>query len=137
MYAPRAHTCTHTQHCPTPAVRRLLITAERGSGGLLGLTAVLCAVLQAANVSEIVSGKTPDLGLFRVLLPAILLHGFYDFALFLLAVFSYAEELDTSTGFQMFTLCISFLTFLGGVKYAHVRFKQVSILKRKSADAKY
>ena len=86
---------------------------------------LFCAVLQAANVSEIVSGKTPDLSLWRVLLPAIILHGFFDFSLFLLAIFAFAEGID-STGYEIFTLIVSLCIGLIGLKYAHTRFKQVT-----------
>lgn len=86
---------------------------------------LICAVIQAVNVSKIVIGKVSEMSLFRVLLPAIILHGTFDFALFVLAVFSFAEDINT-TAFEVFTLVVAAIIGCVGMRYAYTSFRDVA-----------
>jgi len=52
---------------------------------------VICSVLQATNLSKRLMGDE-TMNLFRILLPAVLLHGSFDFVLFLFGSIQYAYE---------------------------------------------
>jgi len=87
---------------------------------------LICAVMQAVNVSKIVMGTyASNMSMFRVILPAILLHGTFDFTLFVLSVLSYAEDISSTT-FELFTLGLAASIGLIGMRYAWVQFKDVS-----------
>jgi len=87
---------------------------------------LVCAVIQAANVSKIVMGTYESgMSMFRVILPAIILHGSFDFTLFVLSLVSYAEDIS-STGFELFTLGVAAGIGMLGMRYAWVQFRDVS-----------
>jgi len=87
---------------------------------------LICAVLQATNVSKIVMGTyASNMSLFRVMFPAIFLHGTFDFTLFVLSLVSYAEDISSTT-FELFTLGVAATIGLIGMRYAWVQFQEVS-----------
>lgn len=87
---------------------------------------LICAVLQAANLSKVVLGMR-EMSLFQVLLPAVLLHGAFDFVLFLLGAVSAAFAPES-----MVLLVLSFLLpvliTIGGLIYAIRSYKEVEAL---------
>ena len=57
---------------------------------------VICSVMQAANTSKSAMG-IQEMGTFRAILPAILLHGLFDYVLFLLPYVQYIYQIDELT----------------------------------------
>ena len=86
---------------------------------------LICAVFQGCNVSKIVMGQESDMSLFRVLLPGIVLHGGFDFLLFVLSIVGYAEHID-STWYEIFCLVCAAIVGIVGARVAYTSFKKVA-----------
>jgi Cys-rich protein (TIGR01571 family) len=108
---------------------------------------VICSVLQAANLSKVIIGEqhmslfqvSIDLvyhiqgftrltyvcdGILQILAPALLLHGTFDFILFLLATIGYIYG-GRSAGFEISSLVISMALTVGGAYWAYKSFTTV------------
>lgn len=84
---------------------------------------VICSVLQAVNLSKVLMGNS-QMSLFRILLPAILLHGTFDFSLFLVGTVEFVYGFD-SIGLEIVSILIAALLTIGGSLYAYWAFKKV------------
>jgi RsiW-degrading membrane proteinase PrsW (M82 family) len=84
---------------------------------------VICAVIQAVNLSK-AALRMEKLSLFRVLLPAILVHGSFDFTLFLTDVLAILPDTNLVALFAC-TITISVLIVIGSTIYACVSFKRL------------
>mmetsp|Transcript_26915 Transcript_26915/g.59566 ORF Transcript_26915/g.59566 Transcript_26915/m.59566 type:complete len:121 (+) Transcript_26915:105-467(+) len=84
---------------------------------------VICSVLQATNLSKVLMGER-EMGLFRLLLPAVFLHGCFDFVLFLMGAAQYAYEVD-SVMFDVFSNALPAAITVVGVVVAYRGFTQV------------
>lgn len=86
---------------------------------------VICAVLQAAELSKNVAQLSiRPLPLWRVLLPAIALHGTFDFFLFLMAALQVVYEIK-SVAFDVCTMVVPFLITIAGIVWAYYAFNHV------------
>jgi Cys-rich protein (TIGR01571 family) len=84
---------------------------------------VICSVMQAANLSKVVTG-IQQMNLFQILLPAIMLHGSFDFVLFLLSTL--AVIYPSQEGLcNVLTVVFVVLLTGGGVVAAVVMFNKV------------
>jgi len=84
---------------------------------------VICSVLQAANLSKVMIG-IQRLGLFQILLPAILLHGTFDFVLFLLSTLQFIEN-DADSSYDIISIVMSIVITIGGIIWAYLSFSNV------------
>ena len=84
---------------------------------------VICAVLQAVNLSKALMGSIHS-NLFMILLPALILHGFFDFQLFLLGAIEYAFDLE-SIWLDICSIVFSLLLTIAAAVYAYRSFKSV------------
>lgn len=84
---------------------------------------VICSVLQATNLSKVLMGQS-QMGLIEILLPAIALHGSFDFILFLMGAIQAAFEIE-SIAFEVFSYILPVLITIGGVYWAYVSFNKV------------
>lgn len=62
--------------------------------------------------------------LFKILLPAILLHGFFDFVLMFIGVMQYIYEFE-GIGLEIASLVIALCISIGGALYAYFSFQKV------------
>jgi Cys-rich protein (TIGR01571 family) len=83
---------------------------------------VICAVLQSINLSKVLMGAHSSL--FFILLPALVLHGLFDFQLFLAGVIEYVYDLN-SIALEIGSLVFSLLLAIGSGIYAYKSFRQV------------
>lgn len=90
---------------------------------------LVCAVLQATEMSRRDTGIDPRMPLVRLLLPAVLLHGSFDFFLFLMSALQYVYAID-SVAFDVFTLLFPFAIAVGGVVWAVRAFGAVEAAYR-------
>lgn len=86
----------------------------------------ICAVLQAAQLSKNVAGIV-SISLPMILFPAILLHGSFDFFLFLLSAIQAVFQVD-NVGMDILSFAIPLLMTVGGAVWAYRSFKQVESL---------
>jgi Cys-rich protein (TIGR01571 family) len=84
---------------------------------------VICSVLQSVNLAKVSMGNS-QMSLFRILLPAILLHGTFDFTLFLMGVVEFIYDVE-STSLEVVSLVIAGILTVGGAIYAYNAFKNV------------
>ena len=77
----------------------------------------ICAVIQAVSLSKSVLNQQPA-SLFSLLFPAILLHGSFDFVLFLLGALEFTYELD-SLNMLIATALVAFSLVIIGTAYAY------------------
>lgn len=84
---------------------------------------VICSVLQAANLSKVLIGEE-QMGLFQILLPAYLLHGTFDFILFLLGTLQFIYNAP-SLPLEILSLVVSMLITIGGAVWAYKSFNSV------------
>jgi hypothetical protein len=84
---------------------------------------VICSVLQAVNLSKVLMGNA-QMSLFRILLPAILLHGTFDFSLFLVGTIEFVYGFE-SIGLEIVSIVIAASLTMGGAFYAYYAFKGV------------
>jgi hypothetical protein len=87
---------------------------------------VICSVLQAVNVSKIIMGIA-QMNQFQILLPAILLHGVFDFVIFLIGVLQFIEG-GSSFTYDVLSLLIPLMIAVMGAVWAYVSYKKVSYL---------
>jgi Cys-rich protein (TIGR01571 family) len=85
---------------------------------------LICAVLQAAQMSKRETGIDPNMPLFKVLLPGIILHGTFDFFLFLVSALQYIYKIE-NIGFDIFTMIFPFVMTIGGIIWAVRVFGEV------------
>jgi hypothetical protein len=85
---------------------------------------LICSILQGANLSKIIMGQAPDMSLFSLLLPAIALHGSFDFFLFVMAVVSFVNE-EEGFWFQFLTFSLALVIAGVGASIARRNFKNV------------
>lgn len=78
---------------------------------------LICAVLQAAEMSKRETGIDPNMPLFKVLLPAVVLHGSFDFFLFFVSALQYVFNIR-SLAFDIFTMIFPFVMTIGGIVWA-------------------
>eukprot|EP01033_Poteriospumella_lacustris_P008279 gene8279-5970_t len=90
---------------------------------------LVCAVLQATEMSRRDTGIDPTMPLPRLLLPAVLLHGSFDFFLFLMSALQFVYAID-SVAFDVFTLLFPFAIAVGGVVWAARSFGAVEAAYR-------
>lgn len=84
---------------------------------------VICSVLQASNYAKVVIG-IESMSLFGILLPAILLHGFFDFFLFLFGSLQYIFN-DQTGLYDILSLLTSISLTIGGAYWAYRSYKDV------------
>lgn len=84
---------------------------------------VICSVLQAANLSKVLIGEE-QMGLFQILLPAYLLHGTFDFILFLLGTLQFVYN-AASLPLEIVSLVVSMMITIGGALWAYKSFNAV------------
>ena len=84
---------------------------------------VICAVLQAVNLSKVLMGGMHS-NLFMILLPALILHGSFDFQLFLMGAIEYMFDLN-SIWLDIFSMVFSLLLTIVAAIYAYRSFKSV------------
>jgi Cys-rich protein (TIGR01571 family) len=84
---------------------------------------VICSVLQATMYAQVVSGMK-EYHMIMVLLPAIGLHGFFDFFLFLMSAIEMIYNIKSSF-FNIFTLIMPFFITIGGIYWAYIVFNKV------------
>ena len=84
---------------------------------------VICAVLQAVNLSKVLMGSVHS-NLFMILLPALMLHGLFDFQLFLMGAIEYAFDLN-SIWLDICSMVFSLLLTIAAAVYAYRSFKSV------------
>mmetsp|Transcript_19905 Transcript_19905/g.28613 ORF Transcript_19905/g.28613 Transcript_19905/m.28613 type:complete len:527 (-) Transcript_19905:175-1755(-) len=84
---------------------------------------VICSVIQAANLSKVLLGQRP-MSLFMILLPAIVLHGCFDFALFLIGTIQFVYDIE-GAGLEIASFVIAGALTVGGAVYAYYSFEQV------------
>ena len=86
---------------------------------------LICSVLQGANLSRIVMGKLPEMGLFSMLFSAIVLHGTFDCTLFVMSIVAFVNDID---GFWFDALTFAMAFFIAGVGslYAYRQWKHVT-----------
>ncbi|CAK9252803.1 unnamed protein product [Sphagnum jensenii] len=102
----------------------------------------ICAVLQSVNYSKVLMGQQ-QMNLFlvrlyvisdcsaylflpipQVLLPALFLHGSFDFILFLLAALGYIYDMSVNTS-EIISLMVALVITVGGFIWAYLAFKKV------------
>jgi RsiW-degrading membrane proteinase PrsW (M82 family) len=86
---------------------------------------LICSVLQSVNLSKIVMGQEINMSLFVMLLPAILLHGSFDFILFFMSFLGFVYNLDT-IWYECITFVIAASIAGGGAYVAWDRWKRVT-----------
>mmetsp|Transcript_11396 Transcript_11396/g.19116 ORF Transcript_11396/g.19116 Transcript_11396/m.19116 type:complete len:168 (+) Transcript_11396:187-690(+) len=84
---------------------------------------LICSVLQATNLSKNLMGMR-DMHLGWILLPAIILHGTFDFVLFLFGVIEYAYNVD-DLAFEAFTVILPIIITVVGIVVAYIWFMEV------------
>lgn len=83
---------------------------------------VICAVLQAINFSKVLMGTHSSL--FFILLPALLLHGLFDFQLFVAGVIEYMYDLN-SLALDIGSLVFSLVLAISSGIYAYRSFRKL------------
>ena len=83
---------------------------------------VICSVIQASSLSKMLMGHQ-TLSLFYILLPAILLHGTFDFVLFLLGAIEFIYN-DSSLLLEIMSIVLSILITIAGGLYAYFSYRQ-------------
>jgi Cys-rich protein (TIGR01571 family) len=84
----------------------------------------ICAVLQATEYSKVMLGTAFSNHTFFVLLPAIILHGSFDFFLFLIGALAQAYNVE-SVAFDVMSIVIPVLLTVGGLYWAYSGFTKV------------
>lgn len=84
---------------------------------------VICAVLQAAQLSKVVLGLQ-QMNTFQILLPAIMLHGSFDFLLFVVGAVSFIYERD-DVGLLVASILGPILITIAGIVAACLTFGKV------------
>ena len=87
---------------------------------------LFCAVFQACNVCRLIMGQAPDMSLFKVLLPGLILHGLFDFSLFVLSIIAFAENID-SDWYEFFCLAVALVIGVIGGHMAYNDWKKVVV----------
>jgi len=85
---------------------------------------VICSVIQAANLSKVLCGGQ-QMHLFFVLLPAIILHGMFDFVLFMFSTFAYIYDAD-SIQLDIISMIVAAIIAICGACYAYWSFNKVA-----------
>mmetsp|Transcript_2500 Transcript_2500/g.2605 ORF Transcript_2500/g.2605 Transcript_2500/m.2605 type:complete len:649 (-) Transcript_2500:57-2003(-) len=85
---------------------------------------LICAVLQAAQMAQVVLGIAPQLNLGRVLLPAIFLHGSFDYFLFAIGAIQYAFDLQ-SIALDVISMVIPLAITVLGAIWAYRSYTEV------------
>jgi hypothetical protein len=83
---------------------------------------IICAVLQSAQLSQVISGAKNS-SLFQVLLPAMLLHGSFDFTLFAGGAIEMFFWDDAGIGFELSFVAISVGIAIVGARIAYTSFR--------------
>ena len=83
---------------------------------------VICSVLQAVNLSKV--NNDEPMSLFRLLLPAVLLHGSFDFSLFVLSAVEFAYAVD-DLSLEIASMVLALAISVSGALYAYHAFKKV------------
>lgn len=84
---------------------------------------VICSVLQATQLCKSFIGNQ-NLSLLMILLPAVCLHGTYDFVLFAISAYEFAYNKD-SFNLEVITFAISIAITVGGAVIAYKSFQSV------------
>lgn len=84
---------------------------------------VICSVIQAANLSKVLCGGE-QMHLFFILLPAIILHGTFDFVLFMFSTFAYIYDKD-SIQLDIISMVVAAIIAICGACYAYWSFNKV------------
>lgn len=84
----------------------------------------ICAVLQATEYSKVALGTSYSSRTFFVLLPAIILHGSFDFFLFLIGALAQAYNIE-SAAFEWMSIIVPVLMTAGGIYWAYSGFTSV------------
>jgi len=85
---------------------------------------LICSVLQASNLSKNITGLA-TLNNFQILLPAILLHGTYDFALFVMGFVSLLFKVN-DLAMTIVSIAVPILITLAGILWAYFSFSSVT-----------
>jgi len=89
---------------------------------------VICSVLQASQLSKVMMGDAPN-SLFMILLPAITLHGSFDFFLFVIGILSsagYNNNSSAGVSFVVLSITVPFVMAIAGTIWAYRSFGAVS-----------
>lgn len=110
----------------SPVRRTSLVVGELFVLGLRQLMPIhaICSVLQAAEYAKVQDGNAYSEHTFFVLLPAILLHGTFDFMLFLLGAIQGAFNVN-NFAFNVLSFAIPLVMTVGGMLWAYWSFKRV------------
>ena len=84
---------------------------------------VICSVIQAANLSKVLCGGQ-QMNLFFILLPAIILHGTFDFVLFMFSTFAFIYDTD-SIQLDIISMVVAAIIAACGACYAYWSFNKV------------
>ncbi len=84
---------------------------------------VICSVIQAANLSKVLCGGQ-QMHLFFILLPAIILHGTFDFVLFMFSTFAFIYDTD-SIQLDIISMIVAAIIAACGACYAYWSFNKV------------
>ena len=84
---------------------------------------LICAVIQSVNLSRAIL-RIQNSSLFMVLLPAIIVHGSFDFTLFLADVLSVLPDIDMVVLLAT-TITVAAVIVIGSTVYACVSFKRL------------
>jgi len=83
---------------------------------------VICAGIQAINTSKR-DLEARNLRLWHILLPAIILHGSFDFVTMCFGVLQYAYSID-SFGYELASLSMTFFVAVCGAIYLYINYKK-------------
>ena len=86
---------------------------------------LICSVLQGANLSRIIMGKLPNMGLLSMIFSAIVLHGTFDCTLFVMSMIAFANDID-GFWFDALTYAVAFCIAGFGSLYAYKQWKNVT-----------
>eukprot|EP01038_Epipyxis_sp_PR26KG_P005663 gene5663-7819_t len=84
---------------------------------------LICSVLQSVNMSKVLLGQS-TMNVFQILLPAILLHGTYDFVLFLSGSLEYIYEINGDL-MTIVSFTLSGIITVCGLAWAYYSFTKV------------
>eukprot|EP01040_Poterioochromonas_malhamensis_P009825 gene9826-10669_t len=85
---------------------------------------LICAVLQAAQMAQVVLGIAPQLNLGKVLLPAIVLHGSFEYFPLAIGAIQYAFDLEL-IALDVISMVIPIVITVVGAIWAHRSYTEV------------